>query len=545
VKATYEGRVPEGGLYALFAAIAELFGRAERALFADRHVRGKALAECKREYLRRFGLTARQFNAVETQVRGKVEAAREGSGVRLIHLREAAASAERAIKKAERDLRRPKGAAARGDSADPGVAEKRRRLRFKLHQKKRRLASLESRLKALEDDRRAGRVRICFGGKRLFHAQFHLQENGYSCFEEWRADFQRARSGQFLCLGSKDETSGNQTCTRMPDGSLRLRVPPALEEQYGSHVRIEGIRFRYGQREIDAALERGEAITYRILRRERKGKDVWYIQITVERPDAHIVTDPRLGALGIDLNPSHVDVGEIDRFGNVTGTRSFPVDLQKRTRAQVTATLCEVVADIVDWARQSGKPIAVEELDFQKKKAALREQSPRYARMLSTFAYQKFFALLRSRAAREGVEVIDEDHDGEPGVNPAFTSVIGEAKFAPGYGLSPHCAAAVAIARRGLRFGERLRSRSAFPLPARTRGKHVWRDWRRVAQRLRAERARGRRSFEEGRGRGIPLSSAAPARGSPDIGPPCDGLAAAPGCEPPAQIVGTAVRPAS
>ena len=116
--------------------------------------------------------------------------------------------------------------------------------------------------------------------------------------------------------------------------------------------------------------------------------------------------------------------------------------------------------------------------------------------MLSAFAYRKFFQLLFSRAAREGVEVI--------GVNPAFTSVIGAVQFASGYGLSSHGAAAVAIARRGLRFGERLRSRSAFPLPARNRGKPVWSDWRRVAQRLRAARARGRCPSEGGRGRGNP-----------------------------------------
>ena len=246
----------------------------------------------------------------------------------------------------------------------------------------------------------------------------------------------------------------------------------------------------------------------------------WYIQTTVDRPDADIATLRHLGALGVDFNPTHVDAAEIDRFGNVVGSRSFPVDLAKRSEAQTTATLSEVVADIVDWAKQAQKPIAIEELDFRQKKAALRESSPRYARMLSGFTYGKFYSLLRSRAAREGVELLDEDGDGEPGVNPAFTSVIGAVKFASGYGLSSHSAAAVAIARRGLKFGERLRSRSAFPLPERNRGKHVWSDWRRLSQRLRAERARGRRPSEGNRGRGTPLSSAAPTQAPAGQGPP-------------------------
>ncbi|QBS38734.1 hypothetical protein E1B22_12530 (plasmid) [Thermaerobacter sp. FW80] len=92
-------------------------------------------------------------------------------------------------------------------------------------------------------------------------------------------------------------------------------------------------------------------------------------------------------------------------------------------------------------------------------KTRLREDDKRYARKLSAFAYGKFYALLMARAAREGVEVLR--------VNPAFTSVIGKVKFMARYGLSPHAAAAVAIARRGLGFGERLRSGTARPLPAR------------------------------------------------------------------------------
>jgi len=509
-------------------------------------VLGRPLNECKQEYIRKFGLTARQFNAVRVNLGGKVKAGKEGQKVRIASLREAIAATEKAVKKAEKDVRKleahPVSPKPKPCVHDALTADKKHRLFFTLHQKKRRLFILKRRLAATEADQKAGRVRICFGGKKLFKAQFHLKANGFADPAAWKEAWRQRRASQFLCLGSKDELFGNQTCTRMSDGSLRLRVPPALEGEYGRHILIKGVEFRYGQAQIDAALARGEAVTYRFVRRDDKAQAPWYIQATVERPDAKITTSALLGALGVDFNPTHVDGGEIDRFGNPVGARSFPVDLAKKSEAQVTAILAEVVADIVDWAKVSGKPLVVEELelDFQKKKAALRGKSPRYARMLSAFSYRKFFQLLFSRAAREGVEVI--------GVNPAFTSVIGEVKFASGYGLSSHGAAAVAIARRGLKFGERLRSRSAFPLPARNRGKHVWSDWRRVAQRLRAERARGRmpqagKAEAEGRGRGRPLSSAAPIRAPAGQGPPWDGPAA-PGRDTPAQTVGKAVRPA-
>ena len=523
--ATFEAKVPDLGLVPFFASYANLFAHAEHDLYVDLEVRGRPLKECKQEYLKEFGLTARQFNAVAATLRGKVEAAKEAQKLHIDQLKGTIASAERGVKKAERGLanlarRTRKRRAAKSGVHDAETAGSRRRLRYGIHQKKRRLAALRARLAAVEADRKAGRVRICFGGRRRFRAQFHLKENGYASLAEWRREFRRARASQFLCLGSKDETGGNQTCTRMPDGKLRLRVPPVLEGQYGRHLEIPKIAFRYGQAEINGAFLRGEAVTYRFLRRDPPSGEQWYIQATVDRPDAEVTTRRGLGALGVDLNPTHVDVAEIDRFGNVVASRSFPVDLVKRSEAQATAALSEVVTDIVDWAKQAQKPIAVEELDFARKKATLREQSPRYARMLSSFAYGKFHSLLCSRAAREGVELIDEDGDGEPGVNPAFTSVIGSVKFASGYGLTSHTAAAVAIARRGLRFGERLRSRTALSLPARNRGRHVWSDWRRLSQRLRAERARSRRPSEGNRRRGTPLSSAAPTQAPAGQGPP-------------------------
>ena len=97
--------------------------------------------------------------------------------------------------------------------------------------------------------------------------------------------------------------------------------------------------------------------------------------------------------------------------------------------------------------------------------------------MLSQFAYSQFYALIKAQCYRAGVELIL--------VNPAYTSIIGKEKFSEGYGLSSHMAAAMAIARRGLGFGERLRKKAQVrsPLPVqRNRRRHVWSDWRRLSR---------------------------------------------------------------
>ncbi|OAD22256.1 IS605 family transposase OrfB [Candidatus Thiomargarita nelsonii] len=190
----------------------------------------------------------------------------------------------------------------------------------KIHQKKRRLARLEKHLEQLESDKATGRVRICFGSKKLFNAQFDLKANGYENFEQWKSDWQKARSNQFILVGSKDETAGNQLCvaTRKKNGTLTLRVrmPEALVPNSGKYVEIKMVKFEYGQEVIEAALNDnearrvlkslkssatkhyGQAITYRFLRDE-KG---WRVFVSTARPQIPIKTLKDIGTIGIDLN---------------------------------------------------------------------------------------------------------------------------------------------------------------------------------------------------------------------------------------------------
>ena len=73
------------------------------------------------------------------------------------------------------------------------------------------------------------------------------------------------------------------------------------------------------------------------------------------------------------------------------------------------------MASVVEYAREVGKPIVIEKLDFRQKKAVLEGQSRKYSRMLSSFSYGKIKAYFVSRGYRKGVGV----HQ----VNPAFSSV--------------------------------------------------------------------------------------------------------------------------
>ena len=377
-----------------------------------------------------------------------------------------------------------------------------------VHEKKRRRFNLRYRLAALETDIKDPRVRLCFGSKRLWWKQHDLAANVCASHEEWLADWRDARGDEFFVLGSRDETAGCQLCvaTVADDGAmtLRLRMPDGLAEQHGKYLTIQGLQFAYGHEQVLAALASnaeyarcrrehgeqaaratglGQAISYRF-KRDGKG---WRVFATTEMMEVPVVTDRRCGVIGVDLNADHLAVAEADASGNCVNAFSVPLVTYGKSQHQAEALIGDAVASVVDYARDVGKPIVIERLDFRRKKAALEGESRKYRRMLSSFSYGKVKAYFISRGYREGVEVNQ--------VNPAFSSVIGRVKFMERYGLSVHQAAALVLARRLLGCSERIPRRRvcpvgngvqvAFTLPARTRVKHVWTYWGAILGQLR------------------------------------------------------------
>ena len=416
--ATYQTRVSgyvgwdRGAGDAALATCAELYGQVERKLFAD-VAAGRSAAPLKREYMREHGIPARMFNGVRVSLEGKVSAVRAAQRLRVDGLERRIAPGERQVAEAEEQGRWQQ-----------------------VHQKRRRLANLRHRLVGLEADIAAGRIRLCFGSKRLWRKQHHLEQNGYASHEEWLQDWRDARSNEFFVLGSRDETSGCQLCVASiaDDGSLtlRLRMPDCLAEQHGKYLVIEGVRFAYGHEQALAALasnaeyvayrrehgdqaacatELGQAISYRF-KRDGKG---WRVFVSTEMTDVPVVTDRRRGALGVDLNADHLAVAETDASGNYRNAWRVPLVTYGKSQRQSEALIGDAVASVVEYGRVAGKPIVIEKLDFRQKKAALEGESRKYSRMLSSFSYGKIKAYFLSRGYRQGVEIYQ--------VNPAFYSL--------------------------------------------------------------------------------------------------------------------------
>ena len=481
--AAYEGIDRSVGDAAL-SAYAALYGKVQHKLFAV-VAAGRSAVSKKSEYIDKHGIPARMFNAVRVSLEGKVSAVRESQFLQLDSLRRRVSRAEKQVLEAEQGCQWRQ-----------------------VHGKRRRLANLKFRLSGLEADLAAGRVRLCFGSKKLWRKQYDLKANGYACHDAWQQDWRDVRSNEFFVLGSRDETAGCQLCVASvnDDGTLtlRLRMPDSLAGLHGKYLVVPNVRFAYGHEKVLAALgsnteyavyrrKHGEqearatrfsqALSYRF-KRDAKG---WRVFATTELPEVEITTDRRRGAIGVDLNADHLAVAETDASGNYVKAWRVPLVTYGKSHHQAEALIGDAVSSVVGYARGVGKPLVIERLDFRQKKAVLEGESRKYARMLSSFSYGKVKAYFLSRGYREGVEIV--------AVNPAYSSVVGRVKFMERYGLTVHQAAALVLARRYLGCSERIPRRWVYPVgngvqvaftvPVRKRVKHVWTYWGAITGQLR------------------------------------------------------------
>lgn len=482
---TYQTKVRVASTDAiLLTKTAEYLSKIEHALFAE-FCKGHSLRSLKNAYVKLYEITARQFNAIVFQLEGKIAACRS---LNQNHIKQTQTLLDNLNSRIKR-IKNPE-------------------ILFKKHQQRRRL---EKKLAQLLDDAMHDKIRLCFGSKKLFKQQYHLEENGLLSHEEWQKKWHQARHDSFFTIGSKDESCGNQTCQARlrQDGliDLYLRLPTKFIDQRSKYLVIEKVHFAYGHEVIVAAIKScqkrailekshdpssknyGRAIGYRF---KQAADGSFYIFASTTLDQQATLSSKAKGAIGIDINHDHIALVEIDHHGNPIFNESLVLVTYGKDKHQASALVGDVAARVVAHALKVNKPIVLEDLDFQKKKEQLKEKDKAYARMLSSFSYQKILSAIQSRAYRNGIEVLK--------VNPAYTSVMGQVKYALRFGLTIHQAAALCIARRGINFSEKIpRQLNKIPdgkggfirltLPVRKGVKKEKHSWVILSKKLKAELA--------------------------------------------------------
>lgn len=467
-KVTYQTRLSDS-VNDFCDAMGRLFVQIERDLFKDLS-QDKKLNDLKKSYQIKYQINARQFNSIHLILKGKIASRKECYQRQIKELETRIKSLIKEIQQLEKKVKN----LAPVCSLNSQKTDK-NKTKFSLHQKQRKLKSCQDKLTNLKNHKPS----LIFGGKKLWHSQYNLAENGYENHEQWLASWRSYRSSQFTLIGSKDETKGNQNCQLLADGTLKIRVPRCYESIFGKYYLVENVHFPYGQKDVEYALNNSQALTFRFVRKEGK----WYVFCTIELSEVPYQTNYKNGMIGIDLNPSVIGWSYCDQEGNLKAKGQFKINIQSKNKNQTQAIIGDIVKELVAIASHYKCPIAMEKLDFSKKKITMKEQGVRYSRMLSNFAYSSFYQILISLAQKWGVEVRL--------VNPAYSSLIGLTKFMVMYGLSSDTAAALVLARRALRKSERIPPNYALLVQVDS-SRHVWSWWNALNKKL---KGRKRHSF--------------------------------------------------
>ena len=164
----------------------------------------------------------------------------------------------------------------------------------------------------------------------------------------------------------------------------------------------------------------------------------------------------------------------VDTEGNLKAHGKIPLEIGLPSGKQ-QAQIVDACLSLANLAICFSCPVVCEELDFAHKKECLGEQSKKYARMMSSWAYSEFFKQLNAILSNRGIELIT--------VNPAYSSIIGLVKYMKMYGLASDEAAALVIARRGMRLSERLPSTITAYVEVNS-AKHVWSMWNQLNKQI-------------------------------------------------------------
>jgi IS605 OrfB family transposase len=355
---------------------------------------------------------------------------------------------------------------------------------------KHKVARLEQDIAALETEMARPIPSFCFGSKALFRKQHALAENGLT-MEQWQEAWWNHRHEQFLCVGSSDETMGNQTCqvrtyrvagTRDKNTVLhvtvRLKLPACVCDSW---IDLP-LTFSYGGSKLKAvldALERGEShcLSWRFLLQRPEQRVRVFVSFTAITPPPRWVPH---AVMASDCNEGFLETAVVCRK---TGNRiwHWRDPFIGASPQQTRDNLNKIIRNYMALCKEMHWAFGYEDLDFEAKKA--QDLGTRMNKMLSQWLTGHYADTITRYAERYGVLAVK--------VNPAYTSVIGYHKFSVGYGWSTHEGAAVAIARRVLRWSERVRSTkpAAVCELAKIRAPHVWRVWARAKHPTRIDAA--------------------------------------------------------
>ena len=307
-----------------------------------------------------------------------------------------------------------------------------RNLRLRVVAKRSRLNRLKQKLKALEYQLKSGRLKLCFGTKRL------LQRD--------RKKFVAQRDSQMTFIGAKEEIACNHNL-QLTYNRRSNQFLVRLRKDFGGYKSAKGdnryaygkVYFNYHKGQIVSILRnKVSPLSYKIVKRSGR----YYLHCTFEFQvgNSDIVTRSNYGTIGLDFNKGFVTLSETNQYGHLVKTEFMSYRFKSGNKTKTD--LQEVANHVAKLALRTGKDVCIENLDFRTTKSKTEAKiGKKYNDMLHSLAYREFSDTMERVAYRKRVEL----HK----VNPAGTSWLAERIYCKPMKLNIHTGASYVIARRG------------------------------------------------------------------------------------------------
>ena len=310
-----------------------------------------------------------------------------------------------------------------------------RNLRRKIVYKKNKLNRLKQKLNNVTYQIESGRLKLCFGTKRLLKRDYKR--------------FVAQRDSQMSFVGSKSEFAQNQMF-QLSYNPKNNQFDIKLRKDFDGYKNASNddkyvygrVYFRHHKSELVSILRQGYSpLSYKIIK--KRNRFYLYCTFEIHIEDNAFLTRSSYGTIGLDFNKGFVTLSETNQYGHLLRTQLLPYRFNAGSKT--TTDLQHLVNEVVDIARQTGKDICIESLDFKKKKAKTEsKQGRKYNEMLHSLAYRQFSNFIEGIAFRNLVYVRK--------VNPAWTSWLAKERYCPRMKLNVHVGASFVIARRGQGF---------------------------------------------------------------------------------------------
>ena len=307
--------------------------------------------------------------------------------------------------------------------------------KHKLYWKLNRRNKLVQRRNNLDKEIKAGNFKLCFGTKYLLKTDYNR--------------FVKQRDSELFFVGRAAEKANNL--------NFQLEYNPKKNNfivKVRKEIDLEDSKYEYGEiyfnqkrtKQIRKILkDKSSALTYRI---KIKNNEI-YLQLmfTLKHTAEDCLTRSSNGVFGIDFNKGFISVTETDKQGNMIQT--YNLDYRFGSGNKTKNDLEIVIGQVVKGALDKGKDVVVEKLDFKVKRSELiSKKGKKYNEMLSSLPYSIYGSIVKSKCAKNKVYL----HQ----VNPAWTSYIGNIKYATPRKMNIHTAASFVIARRGMKLNDSI-----------------------------------------------------------------------------------------